>query len=148
MTQKPAAPTEPRQIRIGKELYARAVERAATDGVTITRVINAALKDYLDGSDREESLDRLEARIAATLSRGAKDTRLLRNDLQILIAVQDTFMRMYLQHTPPVPDEAKESASVEASRRYGLMMEAIVDRVRNGSVPWAQVQEDAPVVDG
>lgn len=133
MAQRPGTPTENRQIRIASALYARVITRAKEDGVSITRVINEALKDYLAEADHAESLDQLEARIAATLMRASKDTRQLRNDMQINMAIMDTFMRLYLLHTPPLSVEALGAAEADAARRYAKVQQATVEALRDGA---------------
>lgn len=76
-----------------------------------------------DGAERKSSLihivlNGMEARLAATVDRVHSELCLHRNETQILTALLDSFLMLYLAHTPEIPQELEEGHLVSAYTRY------------------------------
>lgn len=126
-------PTRTLQIRVPQALY-DAFERAAQErGGTVSAAGREAIREWIDRERVWKERDDLEARIAATMSRVMKDTLLVRNDMHLLMAFFDAFLRSYYLHTPPVPRDAIDAASVSAHDRYEKLMKQIPSLLQEGS---------------
>jgi len=105
-------------VRVPDHLVSRMTEAAKRRGITLAAWQRDAFRAYLDDEARGEQMDRLEARLVATLNRVGRDTRLARNDTQMAIAMLDTFVRLFLLHTPPIPREAVRASAAAADERH------------------------------
>ncbi|WP_372013331.1 ribbon-helix-helix domain-containing protein [Pseudoxanthomonas sp. 10H] len=107
-----------RPIRLPEKLDAQLEAKATERGLTVSAAIREAIRAWLDEEARTEKLDQLEARLVATLNRAGRDSRLARNDTQMAIAMLDSFVRLYLLHTPPLPRDVVKASAAAADERH------------------------------
>ncbi len=95
--------------------------------------VREAIRDHLEADRRQGQLDRLEERVAATMGRTAKDVRVVRNDLHVVMAMVDCLVRTYLVHTPPVPSDALRAAAVAGDIRYEKFQKQLAAALQGGT---------------
>lgn len=122
----------PYPVRLPEDLDAKLTELVQERGGSKQAAIREAVRDYINREALIAERDALEARIAGSLSRTRKDIGLVRNELHVLMAFVDRFVRSYLLHTPPVPAEAMDAQAATASDRYQKLMREIPTALQNG----------------
>lgn len=138
-------PTNLPPVRIPDALAEQLDQAAKSRGLTVSAYVREALRLQLDEATRDEKLAALEDRVAASLNRMSRDLKNSRQDVQMLIAMLDKFVRQYLLHTPPVPAEAVKAAAASADDRHekwvrGFLAEiqgpeGMVARLRDALLP-------------
>jgi hypothetical protein len=94
-------------------------------GLSESALVKSALGQYLDGtSDAALLLRRLDR-----LGRAVSVTQ---RDLEVLSQAFGVFVRLWLAHTPTVPEEAKPGARVNAENRYGRFTQHVADQFSAG----------------
>jgi hypothetical protein len=97
---------------------------AATD-VTVSAVVVAAIRQYLDGtSDAALYLRRLD-RLGRALARNHRDVELLSEAFAV-------FVRVWFAHTPVIPENGKKSARAGAEIRYRQFVEHVAEQFSGG----------------
>lgn len=116
-------PKQLNAVRVPDKMADQIQRAAESRGLTQSAWQREAMAAYLDREGQQKSLDNLEARLVATMTRMARDTRNARNDVHMVLAFLDTFVRLYLMHTPPIPKEAVESSAVAAEDRFAKFLD-------------------------
>ena len=119
-------------VRLDDRMLQKLEALLAERGGTRAAAVREAVRDWLQEERRRDEHDHLEARIAGSLSRTRKEISLVRNDVHVLMAFFDRFVRSYLVHTPPVPSEALDAQAVTANERYHKLMRDIPSALQNG----------------
>ena len=119
-------------VRLDDGMLQKLEALLAERGGTRAAAVREAVRDWLQEERRRDEQDHLEARIAGSLSRTRKEISLVRNDVHVLMAFFDRFVRSYLVHTPPVPSEAIDAQAATASERYHKLMCDIPSALQNG----------------
>jgi hypothetical protein len=97
---------------------------AATD-VTVSAVVAAAIRQYLDGtSDATLVLRRLD-RLGRAVARNQRDVELLSEAFAV-------FVRLWFAHTPAIPEAAKGSVRASAESRYRRFVEHVAEQFSGG----------------
>jgi hypothetical protein len=109
-----------------------AIEKAGKDRGSQSVVFREALKLYFRTDQIAQELAGFERRMAAAYREQDRQMRRLRNELQILMAFFDLFVRSYYVHTPTVPAEAVEGAAASAKLRYENLLRQL-PKVLQGS---------------
>ena len=119
-------------FRATDELAQQLEQLAIARGHKTSTVIRDALRHYMDRERQLDHIESLEARMVASMERLAKNDRILRNDLHVLMGMVHTLVRTYLLHTPPIPPEAVEAAAASARDREAKFMKMVVASVQGG----------------
>ena len=123
------------------ELGERVVAACASSGVTESAVVEAALRQYLDGtSDRTLLLRRLD-RLGRAVERDHRDLELLTETFAV-------YMRLWFAHTPSIPEDGKHAARMTAESRYRQFVQHVAEQFSGGrrfldDLPHEVVAEDA-----
>ena len=114
----------PQQIhpRLKRRVYNKLKAYTARTGATDNAVLNAALEQYLDKSSDTALILRRLNRLSRGLARSQRQTETLAEFL-------GAFIQIWFAHTPPLPDEQKNSAKHSANKRYADMIEFIRRRL-------------------
>jgi hypothetical protein len=97
----------------------------ASSGVTESAVVEAALRQYLDGtSDKTLLLRRLD-RLGRAVERDHRD-------LEILTETFAVFIRLWFAHTPSIPEDGKNAARMTAETRYRQFVKHVAEQYSGG----------------
>jgi CRP-like cAMP-binding protein len=115
----------PQRVRlhpyVEQALAKRLSAHCAATGIPSSSVVEAALRQYLDGtSDRT-----LILRLLNRLSRAEARTQ---RDLELLSEAFGVWVRVWFAHTPSVEGAAKELARRTAESRFAQFVEHVVER--------------------
>ncbi len=94
-------------------------------GVTESAIVKSALDQYLDATGDATLLLRRMDRLGRALARSQRD-------LEVLSHAFGVFTRLWLAHTPRVPEEAKPGARVDAESRYRQFVEHVSEEFNGG----------------
>lgn len=114
---------------------------AKRGGGYYSKIVDEALDLYFRSETEAERVADIEERIVATLSRVMVKQRGLSNELHVLMAFLDCFVRSYLTHTPAVPAEALDVQASSAAERYRKLMAQIPSVLDNGDALAAVMTE-------
>lgn len=117
-----------------------AVEERGVIGAR-TDIVCEALAQYFKANAERDSHEEMEARIAATLTRVLKDVMHGRNEVQLLTAMFDCYLRSYFMHTPPVPREAVDASAASAAARYDRLIRQIPEMMQGGGGVLTEFQQ-------
>jgi hypothetical protein len=94
------------------------IERAAKEGgfASPGSFVRQACANQLAGASR--ALGETEERILATLERQSRDLRKLTTAVLVTHSLLDTFVKLYLAHTPELDPEVRPAAVAAARSRY------------------------------
>jgi hypothetical protein len=115
----------PQRVRlhpyVEQALAKRLSAHCAATGIPSSSVVEAALRQYLDGtSDRT-----LILRLLNRLSRAEARTQ---RDLELLSEAFGVWVRVWFAHTPSMEGAAKELARRTAESRFAQFVEHVVER--------------------
>ncbi|MDD7972893.1 CopG family transcriptional regulator [Roseinatronobacter alkalisoli] len=96
--------------------------------VSKSAIIEAAVASFLSG----DTSDRLEAAMSRRLDRISRQIDTLDEDLAILGEIISLFIRFWLTTTPPLPDNAKQSARIKGNERFEGFMLSLGRRLATG----------------
>ena len=85
-----------------------------------------------DSRSTSES-ERLEASVAASIDRMAKEVRRLHNTNQALFALTDSLVRLFLTCMPEPPPEALDATKRRAKLRYDRFMLSVAQNMTGDS---------------
>jgi len=94
-------------------------------GVSESAIVRSSLDQYLDGVGDATLLLRRLDRLGRAAARSQRD-------LQLLSHAFGVFTRLWLAHTPRVPEEAKPGARVDAESRYRQFVEHVSEEFSGG----------------
>ncbi|MDR3514008.1 MAG: CopG family transcriptional regulator [Caulobacteraceae bacterium] len=111
---------------------------AARTGRSMSQVAEAALASFLS-PDAEV---RREAAIAKRIDRIDRRLDRLERDAAISLETLALFVRLFLNATPPLPDQASQAARAKAAARYEHFVTAVGRRVRQGPKLRQEILDD------
>jgi hypothetical protein len=125
------------------DLGERVVSVCASSGVTESAVVEAALRQYLDGvGDRTLLLRRLD-RLGRAVERDHRD-------LELLTETFGVFMRLWFAHTPSISEDGKHAARMTAESRYQQFVQHVAQQFSGGrrfldDLPRETLSDDAEI---
>lgn len=134
--------------RIPPSLREKVCLIARQNNLAEANVVRSALEAYIERDRNLDELANLEGRIGGSLTRLMKDMRLLRNDMHLTMAFVNTLAELYLLHTPPLPDNAKDLASASALERHGKYLRRVVAQLQGGEGLWADLLAEGATEQG
>ena len=139
--------SRPIVFRLSDDLEAQLALFMEERGVGKSVVLREAVSDYLDRESLRKERDEMESRIAATMSRVQSEVRASRNEGHVLMAMLDSFIRSYLFHTPPVPEDAHPAQAVSAEQRYRKILDQVPLTLNNGEglAAFIKPSDDVPM---
>jgi hypothetical protein len=110
-------------------------------GVSQSALVKSALGQYLDETKDATLLLRRLDRLGRAEARTQRD-------LEVLSQAFGVFVRLWLAHTPTVPEESKPGARLNAENRYGRFTQHVADQFSAGrrfldDLPREVVADDA-----
>lgn len=127
----------PKVMRFPRELSEALENEAKATGVSSAAIVRTALEAYLqtraDDQALDARLDGMEERLAATVGRLRREVQSTRNDSHVMMSMLDTFVRLYLLHTPPIPKDAVRSSAVAADERHAKFEATVVKQLQGAS---------------
>lgn len=132
------------------EDFQQAIEEAAkARGWSVPGLFREAARQYLKGDELHQLLVDFEKRQAGSFRALHKEVRRMRNDMQVLMTVQELFIKSYYMHTPPVPEDARAVSKAQAMERWEKLLRAIADTMQvGGSLSSITVALDSAGLDG
>ncbi|WP_392454216.1 hypothetical protein AABD60_13525 [Edwardsiella piscicida] len=118
-------------VRLEDEQRQQLEARAAAVGEPVGHMIRLAIADFLRQCDELDYLDAVEARIATTINRLARQVEKDRAEQQIVIGVLD-YLREWLSFTLPSPSD-KEAANALMKERNKNFLARLPLQFTNGS---------------
>lgn len=114
----PAAAGAPKRmtIRLGDELNEQVQSIADARDMSASAVVRTAVEMYLQREEFAVALSDVETNIASTLNAARRDTSKVGDDVQLVIAILDQFLRFSMIAAPEVID--KPGAVALGNRRY------------------------------
>jgi hypothetical protein len=116
-------------VRLQSYVEAAVAERVdkfcASTGLSENALIKSALGKYLDGTNDATLILRRLDRLGRAQEREHRD-------LQFLLEAFSAFVRLYLFHTPNVPDNAARLARMSSESRYKQYLEQAVRQFSGG----------------
>jgi hypothetical protein len=106
-------------------LAKRLVEFCAAAGATESAVVEAAVRQYLDGTSDAALLLRRLDRLGRATARHQRDIELLSEAFGV-------FVRVWFAHTPNVPEDGKKFASISAESRYTRFVQHVSEQFSGG----------------
>ena len=103
-------------VRLGDELDSQLEAIAEAREMSASAVVRTAVEMYLQREEFAVALSDVETNIAATLNASRRDTARVSEDIQLLVAILDQFVKFSMMATPEVID--KEGAVALGNRRY------------------------------
>jgi hypothetical protein len=105
-----------------RDVYRRLKAYSARRGVTDTAVIETAVRQYLDQSSDPTLIMRRLDRTGRALDR-------IRREMDVFSEFVSTWARLWLAHTPPLPESAREPAQRSAAKRYEQLLDFVAKRL-------------------
>ncbi len=103
-------------VRLGDELTDQLQAMADARQMSFSAVVRTAVEMYLQREEFAVALSDVEANIAATLNASRKDTAKVAEDVQMVIAILDQFLRFSMIAAPEIVD--KQGAVALGNKRY------------------------------
>lgn len=137
---KPTIPAR-LDVHIHPETKQRLLMHVAASGQSQGNVVDAALRDYLDGSS-------LAIQTRNELEKLHESMERIGHNLETLDAGLAGFVQMWLAYNPPLPEGQKAPAQVMAERRIGQFIEFMREQLRQRKTFTAQMMEDDWLTNG
>jgi hypothetical protein len=127
--------------RVSAEIAQRLADVCASTKTTESAVVEAALRQHLDGTSDRTLLFRRLDRLGRALERSQRE-------LEILSEAFGVFVQVWLAHTPTLDDDEKRSARRDAESRYRQFVEHVTRRFSGGrrfldDLPRESIADDA-----
>jgi len=127
--------------RVPAELAQRLAEVCASTNATESAVVEAALRQHLDGTSDRTLLFRRIDRLGRALERSQRD-------LELLSEAFGVFVQVWFAHAPTLDEEEKKSARRDAESRYKQFLEHVTWRFSGGrrfldDLPRESIADDA-----
>jgi len=103
-------------VRFGDALDAQLQAIADERGMSASAVVRTAVEMYLQREQFAVALSDVETNIASTLNASRRDTAKVAEDIQLLVAIMDQFVKFSMIAAPDIVD--KEGAVALGNRRY------------------------------
>jgi len=117
-----------------KQVEALALRR----NVSKSAVIEAAVASFLSGDTSE----RLEAAMSRRLDKLGRQFDTLDEDIAVLGETLSLFVQFWLTLTPPLPDNAKQSARIKGNERFEGFMQSLGKRLATGDRFLKEISHD------
>jgi len=125
------AKTRQFNMTLDERQLAAAKQTAAAKGFSS---LAAHVRDLIEKDSRSTSeSERLEASVAASIDRMAKEVRRLHNTNQALFALTDSLVRLFLTCMPEPPPEALDATKRRAKLRYDRFMLSVAQNMTGDS---------------
>lgn len=140
---------KPNTVRCEDDFQQMIEEAAKARGWSVPDLFREAARQYIKGDEFHRMLVDFEKRQAGSFKSLHREVRRLRNDMQVLMTVQELFVKSYYMHTPPVPEDARPVAKAQAMERFEKLLRAIADTMQvGGSLSSITVALDATGLEG
>ena len=117
-----------------KQVEALALRR----NVSKSAVIEAAVASFMSGDTSE----RLEAAMSRRLDKLGRQFDILDEDIAVLGETLSLFVQFWLTLTPPLPDNAKQSARIKGNERFEGFMQSLGKRLATGDRFLKEISHD------
>lgn len=118
-------------MAVDDRLLTTGKQAAATKGF---ESFSAYVRDLIEKDSRSTGQsERLEASVAASIDRMAKEVRRLHSSNQALFALTDSLVRLFLTCTPEPPPEALDATKRRAKLRYDRFMLSVAQNMTGDS---------------
>ena len=125
------AKTRQFNMTLDERQLAAAKQTAAAKGFSS---LAAYVRDLIEKDSRSTSeSERLEASVAASIDRMAKEVRRLHSSNQALFALTDSLVRLFLTCTPEPSPEALDATKRRAKLRYDRFMLSVAQNMTGDS---------------
>jgi hypothetical protein len=111
--------------RVSAEIAQRLANLCAASNVTESAAVEAALRQYLDGTSDRTLLFRRLDRLGRAVERDHRD-------LELLSEAFGVFVRLWFAHTPGLAEDAKGPARRVAESRYKQFVEHVAQQFSGG----------------
>ena len=136
-------------VRCDDDFQAQIEEAATARGCSVPDLFREATRQYIKGDDFHRLLVDFEKRQAGSFKSMHREVRRMRNEMQVLMTVQELFIKSYYMHTPPVPEDARPVSKAQAMERWEKLVRAIADAMQvGGSLSSITVALDSAGLDG
>ncbi len=126
-------------VRFPDEIYEKLEEICSKRrGVTISSIVEAAVKDYLFPPESEAA----EALIARHLTRLERKMQVVERGNEILGEAFALFVRVWLTNSMELPEEQKELAERAGGRRYRSYIKVLGERLQAGKCLFDDIPRD------
>ena len=114
-------------MTLDERQLAAAKQTAAAKGFSS---LAAYVRDLIEKDSRSTGQsERLEASVAASIDRMAKEVRRLHSSNQALFALTDSLVRLFLTCTPEPPPEALDATKRRAKLRYDRFIHSVAQNM-------------------
>lgn len=103
-------------VRLGDDLTEKLQAMADERGMSFSAVVRTAAEMYLQREEFAVALSDVETNIASTLNASRRDTAKVAEDIQLMVAILDQFVKFSMIAAPDIVD--KEGAVALGNRRY------------------------------
>jgi len=136
MTAKKGKGLERKRVysRISASVSSELKRVSAQRGVPECAIVEAALKTFLSQTEHE-------AVIAKRLNRLQRQYERIHRDQRVLIETLATFVKVYLAHTPAIPEEKKKEMEKKAGIRFDRFVQILSRTFENSDSFLAQMDE-------
>lgn len=117
-----------------KQVEALALRR----NVSKSAVIEAAVASFMSG----DTTERLEAAMSRRLDKLGRQFDILDEDIAVLGETLSLFVQFWLTLTPPLPDNAKQSARIKGNERFEGFMQSLGKRLATGDRFLKEISHD------
>ncbi len=121
-----------------KQVEALALRR----NVSKSAVIEAAVASFMSG----DTTERLEAAMSRRLDKLGRQCDMLHEDVAVLGETLSLFVQFWLTITPPLPDNAKQSARIKGNERFEGFMQTLGKRLATGDRFLKEISREMPGV--
>ena len=136
-------------VRCDDDFQQALEEVAKARGWSVPGLFREAARQYIQGDELHRAMVDLEKRQAGSFKSMHREVRRMRNEMQVLMTVQELFIKSYYMHTPPVPEDARPVSKAQAMERWEKLVRAIADAMQvGGSLSSITVALDSAGLDG
>lgn len=101
-------------IHMVQQIKYVATERGVSEG----SIIEAALREFLGKTEQEELLLKKSDKISRQIER-------IRRENKAMLEVISSFIRVYLTHTPDIPEHEKMNAENKGTKKFARFMDLV-----------------------
>jgi hypothetical protein len=114
-------------VRCDEDFQQTLEEVAKARGWSVPGLFREAARQYIQGDELHRTIVDLEKRQAGSFKALHKEVRRMRDEMQVLMTMQELFIKSYYMHTPPIPEDAKPEAKAQAMERWEKLARGISD---------------------
>lgn len=120
--------------RVSKTLVLELKLQARRRRTSVSNIIEAAVMTFLNQKEHESVIDR-------QLEKLQDQNGKIKRELQILIETQAAFMKVYLAHTPEIPESQKRAAEENSLRRFERFIALVANTFKDEQLFQEAVEE-------